>query len=99
MSRWPPPRAGSERRSRERWPLRRLFGAQLMGYLDDRRPEEHDEQRREDAADHREEHLQRRLLTLLLGTLTALSADLLRLDAEHVGDADAELLRLDDRLH
>ena len=35
---------------------------------------------------------------VLLGPLTAASPDLLGLDAEHVGDADTELLRLDDRL-
>src|SRR5206468_8257257 len=69
-----------------------------LDHLEDGRTEKDDEESREDAADHREEHLERRLLALLLGALPAAAADLLGLDAQHVGDADAQLLRLDDRL-
>src|SRR5439155_18039940 len=65
---------------------------------DDGRPHQDDEQGREDAADHGEEHFQRGLRGLLLGTLTATAPHLFRLDAEHLGDADAELLGLDQRL-
>src|ERR1700730_16007262 len=56
------------------------------------------EQSREDAADHREEHFQRRLRGLLLRSLTAAAPHLFRLDAEHFRDTDAELLGLDQRL-
>src|ERR1700680_2530115 len=72
--------------------------SKLVGDLDHRRAEEHDEQGWEDASDHREEHLEWGLLPQFLGALAALAADLLRLDAEHVGNSNAELLRLNDRL-
>src|SRR5579884_48367 len=67
--------------------------------LDDRGAEQHNEQRGEDAPDHGKQHLERRLLALLLSALTAAPADLLGLDAQHVGNAHAELLRLDHGLH
>src|SRR6202049_3090784 len=73
-------------------------GSNLVGDLDHRRAEEHDEQGWEDASDHREEHLQRGLLPQFLGALPALATDLLGLDAQDVGDTHAELLRLNDRL-
>ena len=60
-------------------------------------PEDDDEQRREDAPDEREQHLDRRLGRHLLGALAALDAQLLGLDLEHLGDRHAELLGLDDR--
>ena len=60
-------------------------------------PEDDDEQRREDAADEREQHLDRRLGRHLLGALAALDPELLGLDLEHLGDRHAELLGLDDR--
>src|SRR3712207_8363926 len=46
---------------------------------------------------HGEDHLDRRLLRLLLGPLAPADAHLLRLHAQHGGDADAELVGLDDR--
>ena len=52
-------------------------GSELVRDLDHRGTEQHDEERGEDAADHREEHLQRGLLALFLCALTALAADLL----------------------
>src|ERR1700674_3158495 len=72
--------------------------SKLVGDLDHRRAQEHDEQGWEDASDHREEHLQRGLLPQFLGALPALAADLLGLDAQDVGDTHAELLRLNYRL-
>src|SRR3979411_1177676 len=63
-----------------------------------RRSEQDDPQRREDAADHRQHHLQRRLGRLFLGALAALAPHLVGLDAEDFSDAGAELLRLDDGL-
>ena len=60
-------------------------------------PEDDDEHRREDAADEREEHLDRRLGCHLLRALAALDAQLLGLDLEDARDRDAELLGLDDR--
>src|SRR6202162_5030598 len=74
------------------------LGAELVGDLDHGRTEEQDDERGEDAPDHREQHLEWGLLALLLGALPALATDLLGLDAQHVGDSDAELLRLNDRL-
>ena len=62
----------------------------------DGRPQDDDEDRGEDAADHREEHLDRCLGRRLLGALAALDAQLLRLDLQHLGDRHAELLGLDD---
>ena len=64
---------------------------------DDRRPEDDDEQRGEDAPDEREQHLDRRPGGLGLGPLTALDPELLGLDLEHLRDRHAELLGLDDR--
>src|SRR4051794_12551584 len=61
------------------------------------RPEDDHEQRREDAPDEREQHLDRRLGSLFLGALPALDAELLRLDLEHLRDRNTELLGLDDR--
>src|SRR3712207_5452394 len=61
-----------------------------------RRPKDNDEDGREDAPDHREQHLDRRLRRGLLGALTSLDAKLLRLDLEHLRDWNAELLGLDD---
>ena len=58
--------------------------------------EQHDEQRRQDAEDQREDHLHRDLHRLLLGALTALEPHLLRLGAQHVGDRDAVRVGLDD---
>jgi hypothetical protein len=52
------------------------------------RAEQDDEEGREDAAGHREEHLQGGLLAGLLGPLAAAAPDLLGLDAQHVGDPD-----------
>jgi hypothetical protein len=60
--------------------------------------EQNDPQRREDAAHHGEHHLQGRLRGFLLRALAALAPHLVRLDAEDLADAGAELLRLDDRL-
>src|SRR6266849_2413844 len=62
------------------------------------RAEQDDPQRREDAADHRQHHLQRRLRGLFLRPLAPLAAHLVSLDAQDLADAGAELLRLDDRL-
>src|SRR2546422_6987719 len=61
-------------------------------------PHQDDEQGREDAADHREEHFQRGLRGLLLRPLPAAAPHLFRLDAEHFRDTDTELFRLDQRL-
>src|SRR5205814_4140340 len=63
---------------------------------DDCWSENHDEDRWEDAPDHGEEHLHRRLGCSLLGPLTALDAKLVRLDLQHLGDRHAELLCLHD---
>src|SRR5205807_4388723 len=63
------------------------------------RAEKHDPQRREDAADHGQHHLQRGLGASLLRALTALAPHLISLDAEDLADAGAELLGLDDGLH
>src|SRR6266550_8285608 len=78
-----------------------LLGAGLWRQVDDDqddgRPKDDDEQRREDAPDERKEHLDRGLGGLLLGALTALDAELLRLDLEDLRDRHTELLGLDDR--
>src|SRR5436309_14585321 len=70
---------------------------QVLHDQDQGRAKDDHEQRREDAPDEREQHLDRRLCGLLLGALPALDAELLRLDLEHLRDRDAELLGLDDR--
>src|SRR5579864_621073 len=64
----------------------------------DCRAEQHDPQRREDAADHGQHHLQRRLGTSLLRALAALAPHLVGLDPQDLADSGAELLGLDDRL-
>src|SRR5881392_1904526 len=78
--------------------VRALFVLERVDDDDDGGSHEHDEQGREDAADHREEHLQRRLRSLLLRSLPAAAAHLFRLNAEDFRDTDAELFRLDQRL-
>src|ERR1700675_2964139 len=70
---------------------------QVLHDQDDRGPKDDDEQRREDAPDEREEHLDRRFRRHLLRSLAALDPELLRLDLEDLADRDAELLGLDDR--
>src|SRR5579864_7496836 len=86
-------------------PMPRLFVAPRPGRLgagrqqdQGGRTQQDDPQRREDAAHHREHHLQRRLSAKLLRALPALAPHLVRLDAEDLADAGAELLGLDDRL-
>src|SRR5919109_2340105 len=69
---------------------------QVEGDQDQRRAQDDDEERREDAPDEREEHLDRRLRGLLLCALPALDPKLLRLNLEHLGDRDTQLLCLDD---
>src|SRR5437899_11011709 len=75
-----------------------LFVLERVDDDDDGGTHEHDEQGREDAADHREEHFQRRLSGLLLRPLPAAAAHLFRLNAEDLRDTDAELFRLDQGL-
>ena len=58
-----------------------------------------DEQRREDAEHHRDQHLDRRLLRPLLGQLTALDAHLVGLGAQHAADRHAERVGLEDGEH
>src|SRR5215831_10931558 len=65
--------------------------------LDDRGPEDHDEDRREDAEHQREEHLDRRLLRLLLRAQPATDAHLVGLGAQQAGDRDTERVRLQHR--
>src|ERR1700690_1683306 len=71
--------------------------AERLDYLDDRRAQDDDEQGREDAADEREQHLDRGLGGLLFGSRASLDAELLGLDLQNLGDRNAELLGLDDR--
>src|SRR6266581_1789369 len=85
MGRWTPPR-------------RYLFVLKRVDDDDDRWAHQDDEQGREDAADHREEHFQRSLRGLLFRPLTAAAPHLFRLDAEYFRDTDTELFRLDQRL-
>src|SRR4051795_4627927 len=54
--------------------------------VDHRRTEHDDEQRREDAEHHRDEHLDRRLLRPLLSELTALDPHLVGLRPEDTAD-------------
>src|SRR5205823_14735647 len=61
----------------------------------DRRSQDHDEDRREDATHHGKEHLDRRLGCGLFRPLAPLDAELVRLDLQHLGDRDAKLLGLD----
>ena len=63
------------------------------------RPEDDDEQRREDAEHHRDQHLHRRLLGLLLGQLAALDAHLVGLGPQHPADRHAEGVGLEDGEH
>src|SRR5205823_7560503 len=63
---------------------------------DDRRSQDHDEDRREDATHHGKQHLHRRLGCGLFRPLATLDAELVRLDLQHLGDRDAQLLGLND---
>src|SRR5438105_4339035 len=73
-----------------------MSNADALQDRNDGRSENHDEDRGKDAADHGEEHLDRGLGGCFLGTLAPLDAQLVRLDLEHFGDRNAELLGLDD---
>src|SRR5438067_1856786 len=67
--------------------------------VDDRGPDDDDEERGEDAEHHGNEHLHRCLLRLLLRELTALDAHLVGLGAEHAPDRDTEGVGLEDGEH
>src|SRR2546426_6944752 len=75
----------------------RLFVLERVDDDDDGRAHQDDEQGREDAANHREEHFQRRLGGLLLRPLPAAAAHFFGLNAQHLRDSHAELLGLDQR--
>src|SRR5205807_8465980 len=62
---------------------------EVLGDVDDGGPDDHDEESREDAEHHREQHLHGSLEGLLLGQLTALDAHLVGLGPEHAADGDA----------
>src|ERR1035437_6415541 len=70
----------------------------MENQLDGRRPEQDHEEYRKDATHHGEEHLQAGLLGLGLRLLTAAAAHLVGLDAQHPGDAHAQLIGLHQRL-
>src|SRR2546430_13207868 len=61
------------------------------------RREDHDKERRKDPAHRRQHDEDRSPRGLLLGALAALGTERLRLDAQHLGHRDTELVRLDDR--
>src|SRR5438270_9466108 len=65
-------------------------------HCNDRRSENHDEDRGKDATDHGEEHFHGSLGGRLFCSLAALDAQLVRLNLENLGDRHAELLGLDD---
>src|SRR5213076_2375237 len=68
-----------------------------LGQVQERRPEDDDEHRREDERDGREQHLDRRLHRLLLGEQLTLQAGVTSLDAQNATERDTELVGLDDR--
>src|SRR5438132_9988303 len=88
------PREGS----RVRATTRTLLGV-LESVVDrDRcRPQQDDEQCREDTCDQREDDLHWHLLCGFLGPLPALDAHLVRLNVKNFGDRDTEDVRLDHR--
>src|SRR2546430_14001782 len=61
-------------------------------------PEQDHPERRKDASQHRDEHLQRCLRAALLCAQQSLVANLIGLDPQDAAHARPELLRLDDRL-
>ncbi len=67
--------------------------------LQQRRPEDDHEHRREDEQHGREEHLDRRLGGLFLGRGLALEAAVRGLHAQDTAERDAELVGLDERAH
>src|SRR5437870_3315108 len=93
----PRERRFSARRAFEAF-VARLMVLERVDDDDDGGAHQDDEQGREDAADHREEHLQRGLSGLFLGTLTATTPHLFRLDTEDLGDTNTELFGLNQRL-
>src|SRR5579872_859894 len=78
--------------------IRRASTSPRLHEDQDCRAEQHDPQRREDAAHHGQHHLQSRLSTSLLRALAAPAPHLIGLDAQDLSDARTELFRLDDRL-
>src|SRR6476660_765593 len=78
-------------------PVLRSSDRQVLHDQDQGWAKDDHEQRREDASDEREQHLDRRLRGLFLGALAALDPELLRLDLEDLADRDTQLLGLDDR--
>src|SRR5687768_13321642 len=67
-----------------------LQSGELVHDLDHRRTHDDDEERRQNAEDQRDRHLDWHLLGLLLRPLAALHPHLGRLDAQHVGNRDTE---------
>src|SRR6266566_5435944 len=75
-----------------------LSAPQDLERHDRRRPEQDHPQRREDASEHRDEHLQRSLRAALLCAQQTFVAYLVGLDPQDPAHARPELLRLNDRL-
>src|SRR5205085_8812421 len=75
----------------------RLVELEDLGQVQERRPEDDDEHRREDERDGRKEHLDRRLHRLLLCQQLTLEPRVACLDAEDPTQRDTELVGLDDR--
>ena len=65
--------------------------------LDDRRPQDHDEDRREDAEYEGEDQLDRCRERSLLSPLAAADTHLVGLHPQHTRNGDTELIRLDER--